>query len=588
MNKFKKYFLIFILTNCFQFVQAYVLNQTKNGLPVHWPSASSVVDIYVNSQNSQGLDEATVQAIASSSISQWNNVAKIFLRKNTTVNQGQQDFNELYFSTDATFFGGTGVIGITQVGFRESSGEILEADIVINDNFAFSSTSTDPSYLGNVVTHEAGHFLGLGHGQVVGSTMFYALSRGQHETNSDDKAGLHSLYPSGNLTMGALSGTIIGGKNLSPVYGAHVQAISVKSGKVIASSLSEANGSFRIDGLPQNDQYLLYTSPIKQLGLPSNYATVKSDFCDSSKKYRGSFFQSCGSNSEGFPQAIRLNNSLMEVGKITIRCGLDVPPEYFQTKGAIQAQFDLNSFSQNGLGGSFVGFFSDAEMASGTAQDKFRLNLSSITDWDTVSSATSLYVHLKIMNQSLYSPFKAGVSVSRSGVTSAVNPQYNQEADGWLNIETDLYIPINRATSSDNDLSVSITPEDMRTSLPAGIPYSRADYFPSLDEFGDPFYFYLAIADIVKGNGDGTYTQVSTRNDVLSDNRSCPDAINTYSLTNYSARGTSTESGDRKKGAACGTVDMDNDPSGGSGGFMVGLILSFIFSYALSRYSKLA
>ncbi len=587
MNKLKKYFLILVLTNCFQFAEAYVLNQTKNGLPVHWPSASSIVDIYVNSQNSQGLDEETVQAIASSSISQWNNVAKIFIRKNTTVSQGQQDFNELFFSTDANFFSGTGVIGITQVGYRESSGEILEADILINDNFTFSTTSTNPSFLGNVVTHEAGHFLGLGHGQVVGSTMFYALSRGQHETNPDDKAGLYSLYPSSNVSMGALTGTIIGGKNLSPVFGAHVQAISVKNGKVIASSVSEASGRFRIDGLPLNDQYLLYTGPIKQLGLPSNYATAKSDFCDSSKKYRGSFYQSCGSNSEGFPQAIRLNNGSVEVGKITIRCGLDVPPEYFQSKGAIQAEFDLNS-SQSGLGGSFVGFFSDAEMASGVAQDKFRLNFSSITDWDTVSSATSLYVHLKIMNQSLYSPFKARVSVSRSGVTTAVNPQYNQEADGWLNIDTDLYIPINRATSSDNDLVVSITPEDMRTSLPAGIPNSRADYFPSLDEFGDPFYFYLAIADIVKSNGDGTYAQVSTRNDVLSDNKSCPDAINTYSLTNYSAKGTSAESGDRKKGAACGTVDVGNDSRGGPGGFMVGLILSFILSYALSRYSKLA
>ncbi len=568
---------------------AYVLNQTKNGVAVHWPAASTVIDVYVNSQNGQSLDETTVQNIAAASIAQWNDVANVTLRKNSTVNKGLEEFNEVYFSTDANVFNGTGVIGITQVGFQETNGEIVEADILINDNFIFSTISTDPSYLGNVITHEAGHFLGLGHGQVSGSTMFYSLSRGQHEVNSDDKAGLYSLYPNGNVSMGALSGTIIGGKNLIPVFGAHVQAISVKTGKVAASTLSETNGRFRIDGLPQNDQYLIYTSPVKQIGLPTNYANVRSDFCESSTKYRGSFYQTCGASSEGFPQAIRLSSGLIEVGKVTIRCGLDSPPEYLQDKNALSTQFDVNSYSQSGLGGSFVGFFSNAEILSGTAVDKFRLNLSQISDWDSISTSTSLYVHLKISNQAFYSPFKANVSVVRSGVTTAINPKYNQESDGWMNIDTDIYLPINRATSSDNDLTIQITPEDMRSTVPAGIPNTRADYFPSMENFVDSLYFYLATADIVKKNGDGTYTQISSRSDVLSDNTTCPDAINTYALTSYSANGTASSSADRKKSAAaCGTVDMDNGASGGPGGFMVGLILSFLLSYALSRYSKLA
>lgn len=567
---------------------AYVLSQTKAGTPVQWPDSSTTVDIYVNSQNSQALDESTVQSISNNSINQWNGVGNIVLRKNSTTGQAQSEFNELYFSSDPAIFSGSGVIGITQVGFREATGEIVEADILINDNYAFSTTSSDASYLGNVITHEVGHFLGLGHGQVSGSTMFYSLSRGQYKINSDDQAGLYSLYPTGSLSKGSLTGTIMGGKNLSPVFGAHVQAISIKTGKVAASSVSEVNGRFRIDGLSQNDQYLLYTSPIKPIGLPTNYANVKSDFCESSKKYRGSFYQSCGANAEGFPQALRLASGLLEVGKVTIRCGLDVPPEYFQTKGSATPQFDVNSYSPNGLGGSFVGFFSDAEMASGTAQDKFRLNLSGISDWNTVSTSTSLFVHLKIRNQMLYSPFKANVSVTRSGVTTAVVPKYNQESDGWMNVETDVYVPINRATSSDNDFTIQVTPEDMRTALPAGIPYTRTDYFPSLDEFGDSLYFYLAIADIVKSNGDGTYTQVSSRSDILSDNTNCPDAINTYALTDYTAKGTPSDSSERKKAAACGTVDMDNGASGGPGGFMVGLILSFIISYALSRYSKMA
>jgi len=588
VNKVEKYLFFLIFVCQLQTAGAYVLSQTKNGTSVHWPAASTVLDLYVNSQNGQSLDDNTVQTIAASSLAQWNDIGNVTLRKNVTLNKGQEEFNEIYFSTDPNVFSGSGVIGITQVGFQETTGEIVEADILLNDNFTFSTTPSDPSYLGNVITHEAGHFLGLGHGQVVGSTMFYSLTRGQYQVNDDDKAGLYSLYPNGNVNVGALTGTIIGGKNLTPVFGAHVQAISVKSGKVMASTISEMNGRFRIDGLPQSDQYVIYTSPIKQIGLPTNYANVRSDFCESSTKYRGSFYQSCGASSEGFPQAIKLNSGLIEVGKVTIRCGLDSPPEYLQNKGAVSSQFDVNTYSQSGLGGSFVGFFSNAEMTDGTANDKFRINLSSISDWDTVSTSTSLYVHLKISNQAFYSPFKANVSVTRSGVTTAVLPYYKQNSDGWMNIETDTYISINRAIPSDNDFTIHVIPEDMRSAVPAGIPYSRTDYFPVMDEFVDSLYFYLATADIVKKNGDGTYTQVSSRSDVLSDNTTCPDAINTYALTNYSANGTASSSDRKKSAAGCGTVDMDNGASGGPGGFFVGLIFSFLISYALSRYSKLA
>jgi len=589
VNKVEKYFFFLFFVCQLQTAGAYVFSQTKNGTPVHWPSSSTVLDLYVNSQNGQAFDENAIQTIAASSLAEWNNVGNVSLRKNVTFNKGQEEFNEIYFSTDSTIFNGTGVIGLTQVGFQETTGEIVEADILLNDNFSFSSTSSDPSYLGNVITHEAGHFLGLGHGQVVGSTMFYSLTRGQYQISNDDKAGIYSLYPNGNVNVGALTGTIVGGKNLTPVFGAHVQAISVKSGKVVASTISEGNGRFRIDGLPQSDQYLIYTSPIKQIGLPTNYANVRSDFCESSTKYRGSFYQSCGASSEGFPQAIRLSSGLIEIGKVTIRCGLDAPPEYLSNKGAASTQFDVNNYSQNGLGGSFVGFFSNAEMSAGTAHDKFRINLSQISDWDTVSTSTSLYVHLKVTNQAFYSPFKADISVTRSGVTTSILPVYSQEADGWMNIETDTYISINRSNPSDNDFTFHVVPEDMRSAVPAGIPYSRTDYFPVMDEFVDSLYFYLATADVVKRNGDGSYTQVSSRSDVLSDNSTCPDAINTYALTNYSANGTSSASSDRKKSAAgCGTVDMDNGASGGPGGFMVGLILSFMISYALSRYSKLA
>ena len=102
-------------------------------------------------------------------------------------------------------------------------------------------------------------------------------------------------------------------------------------------------------------------------------------------------------------------------------------------------------------------------------------------------------------------------------------------------------------------------------------------------------YIYLVTTTIVKKNDDGTFTQIASKNDLLSDNTMCPDGINTYALTNYSAKG-GLASSDRKKVAGCGTVVDDANGAGGAGpgGFMIGLLLCFIISYASSRYSKMA
>ncbi|MBC7540393.1 MAG: matrixin family metalloprotease [Bacteriovorax sp.] len=613
----KKYLIFALILIWSQFAHSYVHNQTKNGVPLHWPGSSNVVDIFVNTQNDQGIAGSDVQTIATSSLREWNNLANITIRTNTTTGKNQDDLNELYFSKEPSIFNGTGVIGITLVGYSETSGEIVSADILISDNLIFSTFSrfstdiTSTYYLGNVITHEAGHFLGLGHGQVAGSTMFYALTRGQNKVDEDDKSGLYSIYPTGDTTKGALTGTIVGGKNLALVFGAHVQAISVKTGKVMGAAISELNGKFKIDGLPKDDQYLIYNSPLKQVGLPTTYANARSDFCESSSKYRGSFFQSCGSSSEGFPEAVRLNSSLVDTGNITIRCGLDTPPDYFQNKSISPSSFNINSNTNSGLGGSFVGFFTSSEIQQSKipltdVKDSFLINFSNFQQWDSLSTLP-LYVELKVTNQAFSSVFKALVNVKRQ--KNDFSPTYVQSADGsvnidtfvsgsvqwdslnkyvlapdgWVNVDSTVRIPISRLDPSDNNFEIKISPNFSNT--PSGIPVT--DLFTDLQE---SMYFYLVTATIVRKNLNGTFTQVSSKNDLLSDNTMCPDAVNTYALTSFSAKGASSSSD--RKAAGCGTVIDTSNGAGGSGGgpggFMVGILLCFIVSYALSRYSKMA
>ncbi len=561
--------------------KAYVQNRTANDSLVHWSSGLSVLDLFVNATNTQGLSQNSVQTIATNSIAEWDGKSRMTLRKNQTAGTNQNGLNEIYFSTDPSVFNGSGVVGVTQVYYKNNTGEILEADILLNDNFTFSTLVTNTNYIGNVITHEIGHFLGLGHSQVMGSSMFYALSRGQSQLASDDKAGVYSIYPNGNSTKGALSGKIVGGKSLTAVFGAHVEAISLKTGQIAGSNISDYDGSFVIDGLDRNDQYYLYTTPIALVGLPNKYSKVRYDFCNGSKAYRGSFFQKCGSSGEGYPQAVSLNSSSLNVGNITIRCGLDVPVDYMRNKSITPAAFDIQSNVVSGLGNSFVGFFSNQEMGQTGIADYFRMDLSGVTNWSSISSG-NLFVEFRILNQSFYSPFKANVSVKRnSGVTNAPS-KYIQESDGWLNLETVMRIPISGSDPSDNNFEITVTPESMEfPDFPNGLPNTKVDYFPAFSYFEDSLHFYLVSASIVKDNGNSTYTLVSSKAQTLTDNSQCTDASNTYALTDFTTKGTSSSSSARKKddGIACGTVDFSGNSGSGPGGFMIGLILSLILCH---------
>jgi hypothetical protein len=573
--------------------QAYVQNRTPTDGFVHWTNNISVIDIFVNSSNTQSFSTSTADSIVGDAIAQWNGKSRLTLRQYSTAATAQDNLNEVYFSTDPNLFGGGSmVVGVTQVYFKNNTGEIIEADILLNDNYGFSTNQLASNYLGNVITHEMGHLLGLGHSQVIGSTMFYSLSRGQNQLDPDDKAGIYSIYPNGDSTKASLTGKMIGGASLVSVYGAHVEAISLKTGKIAGSSISDVDGRFTIDGLDKNDQYYIYNSPVIQsAGLPSRFDNARNDFCTSSKKYRGSFFQGCSSSNEGYPQVISLNSTKVDVGNVTIRCGLDVPVNYISLKNDLTNTFDLQDGVLAGLGNSFIGYFSNQEMALNSVSDQFKMDLSfmSESDWLSLAPSGNLFVELKILNQSFYSTFKANIDVTRPQGSHYGVSKYTQASDGWLNIESIIRVPIIRADPSDNVFSITVTPENMTsTKFPTGLVSlsTKDDYFPAAEKFEDSLKFYLVSASIVKDNGSGGYDFVNYKNKQWSDNTSCPDAANTYALTNYSATGIPSSSKKKSNGIGCGTVDLDGGPGNGPGGFFIGLILSLILCTLASVITK--
>ncbi|HEU4383895.1 MAG TPA: matrixin family metalloprotease [Anaeromyxobacteraceae bacterium] len=121
--------------------------------------------------------------------------------------------------------GDSRVIALTTVSYDAGTGEIVDADMELNawggsgpspPGFYFTcldppaATCGAPGQSGcisvdvrNVVTHEAGHVLGLGHSEVSAATMYPSALSGEtakRTLDPDDVAGLCAIYPSGQPT----------------------------------------------------------------------------------------------------------------------------------------------------------------------------------------------------------------------------------------------------------------------------------------------------------------------------------------------------------------------------------------------------
>lgn len=96
-------------------------------------------------------------------------------------------------------------------------GDILDADVEVNsakfdgevvNNFTTSDTDVDVDLL-SVLTHEAGHFLGLAHSQDEDATMFRSYSNGSTELRElapDDVNAICATYPPGRKATGVCDG----------------------------------------------------------------------------------------------------------------------------------------------------------------------------------------------------------------------------------------------------------------------------------------------------------------------------------------------------------------------------------------------
>ncbi len=198
----------------------------------------------------------------------------------------------------------------TRVFFDPDSGEISEADIVINpypysgsgSALQFSTDGTPGTYdLESTLAHEIGHLLGLSHSHVIGATMqasqalngTYGLPAITERRLSDsDVAAIRGLYGAKDKAEneGSIEGRIQSSwdGNLVGATAAHVWIEDAANGKVIASSLTTTGGRFVINNVPAGN----YRAMVEYFEAPATGAEALSAAGDRKPSGRQRAFRS--------------------------------------------------------------------------------------------------------------------------------------------------------------------------------------------------------------------------------------------------------------------------------------------------------
>ncbi len=105
-------------------------------------------------------------------------------------------------------------LALTTITYDDTTGEVFDADMEINTHdhtIVADGDAAPPAYdLQSIVTHEAGHFLGLAHSPDGAAVMFTFYRPGSTQLTSDDVAGICSIYQPGGARSTS-SGTVPAG-----------------------------------------------------------------------------------------------------------------------------------------------------------------------------------------------------------------------------------------------------------------------------------------------------------------------------------------------------------------------------------------
>lgn len=553
------FLLFFLSTSAF----AYQSSLSSSGTGVTWSNRNIPVVIHPGNAD---LPSATASTIIQESMNEWNAQTPTKLVPSST------GLSEVSFKSDFSIYG-PGVIGVTELTFT-SGGAIQQGKVFLNDqNFKFRASpglyASGEVFLGDVVTHELGHLLGLSHSEVLEASMFYAAFPGQSTLAADDRSGVRSKYASGN---GTISGVVKGGGGVG-VLGVHVVAFSRSTGEGVAA-ISDESGNFSIGGLSLGDSYYLYTSPLKNLSaLPAKFSNVKNDFCPAS--YVGGFFDACGRENEGMPQAIQLTSAQpgVSVGTVTINCSLKSNEDYsFEKLGtSFEPLTILDYGNEDRLEKAFVGYFLSKNSTAWSAYDQLVVDLRAYAD-----TSASRFLRIHLVGRQFGNLLEYQMEVSRNGALvgsfslnySTVTQTYDTDLSAFLPLHSD---------PAQNVFEIAIRARKLGT-------VTALQTFAELEQFvSNKNLPYLLMVGV-----EGTSGPILNTQSYLSDNEACLDAPFSYAVQPARSVASEIDSKTGPEGGAplsCGTTGGSSGGPGGPGAFLMLMGFGLVLVLSSLRHS---
>lgn len=293
---------------------AYTPTVTVSGVPVRW-KGNFKLQFAGNPINQSGISDSEFYTAVVRGLQRWNSASNgavgfdYWQGTDRVVYEPSSDFNGLssiYFASNGKNAPALSpnVLGLTQVWYDTSNGQIMETDVVLNDkDFQFTVNEQDTSgygshhssgfgsknrvFIENVITHELGHALGLSHSGGLQSTMLFMESPEQAHLGCDDQTAIHAIYPtsSDSAQRGQIEG-VVQSESGAGVFGAHVLAISRDRGTVLATAMTKKDGHYQIAALEPGTYFLMLEPFFAGSGpLPAYYSDINTSVCSDGRSF---------------------------------------------------------------------------------------------------------------------------------------------------------------------------------------------------------------------------------------------------------------------------------------------------------------